>query len=283
MAKPILEATITDRQDLNDTLSIFRFELEGGVPDFEPGQFITLGIPDADPERAGKTVWRAYSIASAPSEKRFLELYIRWARKPIDGKFTTGLWQIPVGGTLKHRGVTGPFTVDTTWPDGRPDDRRLLLVGGGTGLAPYVSFAVEFRKRGVGRELVICHGASYLDELAYADLLIGMEKETRDAGPGEFRLRYVPSISRPKEEANAGWTGETGRVETLMLAPPDGGRSRIEEILDADLTPEDTACFVCGYGNTVKAVMEVLEPRGFRTRKTKREDGSYDLKFESYG
>ena len=38
-----------------------------------------------------------------------------------------------------------------------------------------------------------------------------------------------------------------------------------------------------GYGNTVKAVMEVLEPQGFRTRKTKREDGSYDLKFESYG
>ena len=44
------------------------FDLEGGVPDFQPGQFVTLGLPDPDPERDGKMVWRAYSIASAPSE-----------------------------------------------------------------------------------------------------------------------------------------------------------------------------------------------------------------------
>ena len=73
MAKPILDATITYREDLNDTLSIFRFDLEGGVPDFAPGQFITLGLPDTDPEREGKTVWRAYSIASAPSTSQRIE------------------------------------------------------------------------------------------------------------------------------------------------------------------------------------------------------------------
>lgn len=283
MAKPILDATLTHRQDFNDTLSIYRFELEGGIPDFEPGQFVTLGLPDSDPEREGKMVWRAYSIASAPSEKRFLELYIRWARKPVDGKFTTALWKLPIGSTLKHRGITGPFTVDMTYPDGTPDDRALLLVGGGTGLAPYVSYAVEFQRRGIGRELIVCHGASYLDELGYAELMTSMEEETKNAGPGEFRLRYIPTISRPNEEANAGWTGETGRVESLFQPPEDGGRSRIEEILDREITHEDFACFVCGFGNTVKAVMAVLEPLGFRTRKTRREDGSYDLKFESYG
>ena len=254
MAKPILDATIVAREDFNDTLSIFRLELEGGVPDFEPGQFVTLGLPDPEPEREGKMVWRAYSIASAPSEKRWLELYIRWARKPVDGKFTTQLWKLPVGAKLKHRGCTGPFTVEMTWPDGRPDDRRLLLVGGGTGLAPFVSFAVEFR-----------------------------QEETREAGPGEFKLVYVPTISRPQEEANAGWSGATGRVETLLQPREGETRSPIEKRLDVDLTPEHFACYVCGYDNTVKAAMAVLEPKGFRTRRNKREDGSYDLKFESYG
>lgn len=283
MAKPILDATIVEREDFNDTLSIFRLELEGGVPDFQPGQFVTLGLPDPDPEREGKMVWRAYSIASAPSEKRWLELYIRWARKPVDGKFTTALWKLPVGAKLKHRGCTGPFTVEAAWPDGRPDERRLLLVGGGTGLAPFVSMAVEFRRQGVGRELILCHGASYLDELGYAELLQGLQEETRGAGPGEFKLVYVPSISRPKEEANAGWSGATGRVESLLQPGEGEARSPIEKLLDVDLTPEHFACYVCGYDNTVKAAMAVLEPKGFRTRRNKREDGSYDLKFESYG
>ena len=111
MAKPILNATLTAREDLEDTLSIMRFELEGGVPDFEPGQFVTFGLPDIDPKREGKMVWRAYSIASPPYRKDCLELYIRWARKPLDGKFTTALWKLPVGATLKHRGTTGPFTI----------------------------------------------------------------------------------------------------------------------------------------------------------------------------
>jgi ferredoxin--NADP+ reductase len=281
MAKPILAATLLERQDLTDSLSIFRLELEGGIPDFEPGQFVTLGFPD--PEREGKMVWRAYSIASAPSEKRYLELYIRLARAPVPGKFTTALWDLPLGATLKHRGVTGPFTIESAWPDGRPDERRLLLIGGGTGLAPFVSMAVEFERRGLGRELVLCHGASYVTELAYASLLAEMEERTRGAVPGEFRLRYLPTISRPQEESNASWSGETGRVEALLQAPAPGQRSRLEEILGTALTPEDFACFACGYGDTVQAVIDALEPRGFRTRKAKREDGSYDIKSESYG
>jgi len=122
-----------------------------------------------------------------------------------------------------------------------------------------------------------------LDELGYADLLEGIAEETAGAGPEQFRLRYVPSISRPKEEKNAGWTGEIGRVESLLEIPDGGGTSRLEEILETEITPEDFFCHVCGYDNTIKACQGVLEPRGFRTRKNKREDGSYDMKVESYG
>ncbi len=118
MARPILNATLTNRKHLTDTLDILQFELEGGVPDFEPGQFITLGIPDTEVGREDKTVWRDYSIASPPSEKRYVELYTGWARTPVDGKMTTMLWWMPIGGVIKHRGVTGAFTMEHKQADG---------------------------------------------------------------------------------------------------------------------------------------------------------------------
>jgi ferredoxin--NADP+ reductase len=200
----------------------------------------------------------------------------------VPGVFTSQLWKTPIGGTLMQRGITGPFTVVDTWPGGQVDRRTLVLVGGGTGLAPYISYALEMKRLGTPRELVILHGASYLNELAYRELLLGLQEETRNAGRDAFRLRYVASISRPLAQENAGWDGETGRIEAL-LQPRDGGRSRIEEILDRDIVPEEFFCCACGYDGTVKATVEVLEPRGFRNLRQKREDGTYDMKLESYG
>lgn len=287
MAKPPETATLVYRRDLTDTLAIFRFTLENGIPDYLPGQFITLGLPDPEAEvpdgGSPKVVWRAYSIASPPSRKEFMELYIRRPMSPVPGKFTSALWELPIGGTLPHRKVTGPFTIEDTRPDGSPDDRTLLLVGGGTGVAPYVAYVLELQRRGVAREAVVVHGASYVVELGYDELLRGIENETRDAGPDAFRLRYVPSISRPREEPNAGWSGEIGRAETLLQPPEGGGRSRIEEILDRDLVPGNFFVHVCGYDGTCKASQAVLEPRDFRGFRQKRGDGSFDLKIESYG
>ena len=68
------------------------------------------------------------------------------------------------------------------------------------------------------------------------------------------------------------------------IVPPEGAeRSRMEEIIGEAMTPENTFCHVCGYGGTVKACQAVLEPRGFRGPRNKREDGSFDMKVESYG
>jgi len=281
MPKTIETAKLIWRQDLTDTLARFRFTLQGGVPDYQPGQFITLGLPDD--EKAGKVVWRAYSIASAPSTKEHLELYIRRPMAPVPGRFTSSLWELPVGAELSHRGITGPFTIEETLPSGEPDRRRLLAVGGGTGIAPYVAYAVEMKRRNTPRELVVLHGASYIEELGYRDLFQSLEAETKGAGPDAFRLRYIASVSRPREPKNAGWTGEVGRAETLFETPAGGGPSRIEQIVGEAVTPDRFFVHVCGYDGTCKGVMAVLEPRGFRGFRQKREDGTFDIKIESYG
>ncbi len=281
MARPPKNAKLTYRYDLNSTLSIFRFDLEGGVPDYAPGQFITLGLPV--PSENDKIVWRAYSIASPPEQKEYLELYIRWPLKPVPGKLTTELWKMKIGDPIQWREPTGSFVVENKMPDGTPDNRRLVLVGGGTGLAPFVAYSMHLRHVGGKRQILVLHGASYVDELGYRDVLLDLEKHSIADGRRNWNFHYVATISRPKEEKNKGWTGHGGRVETLLMGDDGAGSSPAERLIGETFTPQNTFLHICGYDDTIKAVLGVMEPRGFLTRKVKRSDGSYDIKFESYG
>lgn len=276
-----LQATITGRKDLTDSLALFEFELEQGVPDFEPGQFVMLGLPN--PEKPGRALLRAYSIASPPERKDALELYIRWAQRPVPGKFTTMLWPLGVGDRLEYREPRGHFTIEREQPDGTPDERRMVLMGGGTGIAPFMSMVEHLRTTGCRREIVVCHGASYVSELGYHQRLLELERESEAGGRKDFNLRYLPSISRPQAPENAGWSGAVGRVESLVQQPAGGGLSPAEQACGSAFTTADTCFYVCGFGGTIDAVNEVLGQRDFRTRKDAREDGSYDIKFESYG
>ena len=90
------------------------------------------------------------------------------------------------------------------------------------------------------------------------------------------------SISRPKEWFNRSWKGQTGRVEAFFKPKP-GGLSPIEELVGEELTKDNTIIYICGYQGTIDGVMDFVKPKGFVTEHDKREDGSYEVKYESYG
>ena len=79
-AQPLL-GKIIYKKHLTDDLAIIRIQPEDGseIPEFKPGQFVTLGVRLSDD---GKITNRAYSIASPPEEKRYFEFYIKWATEP---------------------------------------------------------------------------------------------------------------------------------------------------------------------------------------------------------
>ncbi len=271
VARSPREATLVHREDLTPSLAIFRFELGEGVPDFEAGQFITLGIPTQ-----ARTIWRAYSICSPPDVKDHVELYIRLVERPNPGRFTSRLWPMKLGDRVRWRKPRGAFKLVERRKDGSPDERRLALIGGGTGLAPFLAFVQHLERRGSTREVVLCHGASHVDELGYRAFLEDMDRRLP-------HFHYLATISRPAEERNAGWAGYTGRVETLMQRPADGGPSPLERALDAPLAPEDSCIYACGLHGTVDSVLECAGALGFRTHRNRRPDGSYDVFFEAYG
>jgi ferredoxin--NADP+ reductase len=276
------KATITYVQLLKEDLGIFRIvPNDGQVPDFQAGQFITIGLPN--PTENNKIVRRAYSISSHPENRKYIELVIRWVRKPIPGRLTTQLFNAKAGDEVSWIKPTGAaLSINEKLPDGSKDERRIVCVGGGTGLAPFVSFAQHLHDVNDKREIIVLHGASYVDELSYRELLTELENESLDKGKDKWNFKYRAAISRPQEWFNRSWGGQTGRVEKF-LRPTDGGKSPLEELVGDKITKDNTIFYVCGWQGTIDGCMDFLKPKGFVTQQEKREDGSFELKYESYG
>jgi ferredoxin--NADP+ reductase len=261
------------RHDLTPDLAIIRIQPADGsaIPDFKAGQFLTLGLKLDGEDRITN---RAYSLASPPEEKRYFELYIKWATEPVPGKFTTALFNMKMDDLLYWRKPAGVFTIEETRPDWTPEERTLVLVASGTGLAPFVSYALHLRARGSKRKIALLHGARNARELGYRDLF---EKMTRE----NPNFSYLPTVSRPGDPGSQGWKGHTGRVETLLV--PENGLSALEKAIGHRVTPESTFFHVCGYQGTLDSVISILQPMGFVSNRNKRRDGSFDIKIESYG
>lgn len=276
------KATIIYVQLLKEDLVVLRIVPNDGIiPDYKAGQFITLGIPVITENY--KTVRRAYSLASHPENKKYYEFIIRWVRKPLPGRVTSQLFYASEGDEVYLGKPTGnALTINERLPDGRKDDRRIVCIGGGTGIAPFVSFAKHLHAVGDKREVVVLHGASYIDELSYKETFTKLEEESLDRGKDKWNFRYRAAISRPQEWFNRAWKGQTGRVENFLRSR-DGGKSPLEELVGEKITKENTSFYICGWQGTIDGVMDFLAPQGFVTYHNKREDGSFEVKYESYG
>ncbi len=239
---------ITYIQNQKEDLAIFRITPEGGVPDYKAGQFLTLGMPvEAE---GGKMIRRGYSIASHPENKKYFEFVIRWVRKPYPGRLTTELFDAKVGDDVSWIRPTGHMTINDELPNGEPDRRRIVCIGGGT--------------------------------LSYKELLTNLENESLDRGADKWNFKYRAAISRPQEWFNRSWTGQVGRVEQFLRAKP-GEQSPLEDLVGEKLTKDNTMFYICGWQGTIDGTMDYLQGRDFVTQRHPREDGSYEVKYESYG
>ncbi|MET1754449.1 ferredoxin--NADP reductase [Novosphingobium sp. RD2P27] len=152
---------------------------------FASGEFIMIGLPNAD----GRPLMRAYSIAS-PSWEDHLEFF---SVKVPDGALTSRLQHLEVGDRiLLGRKPTGTLVVDALQPG-----ERLIMVGTGTGLAPFLSVLRDPATHERFDHIVVSHTVRQQEELAYREFL---EDEIRnDEIFGELlrdRFVYYPTVTR---------------------------------------------------------------------------------------
>jgi CDP-4-dehydro-6-deoxyglucose reductase len=161
--------------------------------DFQPGQYIDVMLT------GGRR--RSFSIASPPHDSSPLELHIRRAQ---GGEFTEPLFADPLeygerGRLLSIEGPFGQFMY-------RPADAPMLLVGGGTGLAPLKSILRHVIENDLPRHMTLYWGVrSERDLYAHAEL----EELVRRAPA----FRYEAVLSEP----GAAWAGRRGWVHEAVL------------------------------------------------------------------
>jgi CDP-4-dehydro-6-deoxyglucose reductase len=162
---------------------------------FQAGQYVDIMLP------GGRR--RSFSIASPPHTARMLELHVR---RVAGGEFSAPLFHEQARGTLLTvEGPLGQFVY-------RPSAAPMLLVGGGTGLAPLLSILRHVMENGIERDMTLFWGVRGERDL-YAHAKLQDFAAARPAGTHAVRLRYVPVLSEP----SPAWTGARGWVHEAVL------------------------------------------------------------------
>lgn len=271
-----IQGRLIYKKNLADNLAIFRFSHadKSEMWDFKPGQFVNLGLKLDEKE----ITHRAYSISSSPDEKNHYEFYIKHKEHPTLGRFTTALFKMNLGDLVFLQSPHGAFTIEGKKPDGTPDQRQMILVCSGTGLAPFISYIRYLKKLGTQRKIILLHGVSFAQELGYKEILEKLSSEKNDS----WNFTYIPTVSRPADDPSENWQGNVGRVESILLGI-DKHNSKLEQICGESTTRENSFFYLCGYKNMIDNVSAMLSSLGFADNHHKRKDGTFDVKYELYG
>ncbi|MGD9530886.1 NADH:ubiquinone reductase (Na(+)-transporting) subunit F [Pseudonocardia sp.] len=206
-------------------------DLDHDMP-FNPGQYLAIDVP-------GKGVTRTYSMANPPSEPRRVELQVR--RTP--GGLGTDGWifkDLAVGDTVTLSGPYGRFFLRAARP------QPMILIGGGTGLAPLKSIVRHVLEGGLEQRIHLYQGARSRDDLYDVEFF----ERLADKHPEQFT--YRPCLSDDE------WDGPTGMVTDVVAA-------------DFETCRGHTA-YLCGPPPMVEAALKTLMKKRLFPKDIYRED-----------
>jgi CDP-4-dehydro-6-deoxyglucose reductase, E3 len=184
--------------------------------EFSAGQYIELWQPEA------AQLSRAYSIANSPHGDGSITLHIR---QVTGGRFTAWAFAgMKVGDQLKARGPLGNFTMRS------PPDVPLLLIAGGTGLAPVLALLEQQVNFLPERDMVLLWGMQSVADFYALDTLqslavraprlrITLAAATLESLPP--KLDHIEFVKGSVMDALLADNGLPGLRDTYVAGPPE--------------------------------------------------------------
>ncbi len=235
-------------QETEDTISLL-FDVPPALNDefkYLAGQYLTLKFKIGEKEAR-----RAYSMSSSP-----LEEGIKVTIKKVAG----GLVSNHI-----HVNVNENDTVDVMPPQGRfvPDikeeNRKVYyLFGAGSGITPLMSILKTLLEEEPQSTVFLYYGSRNENQIIFKEELDNLSRKYT----GQLNVTHI--ISQPSKIKAGGIAGVLGKKKSLWL----GQRGRIDrrtvaQYLEQNIPPyPNTEYFICGPGNMIQTVKDVLIARG---------------------
>ena len=298
---------IVEWHRLSPSLSLFRLvSRDGGArfPSYEAGQYIALRrddclltrkvkdgdeiryVPDLDDQGRQKrgAVTHSYSISSAPFETEqgnYLEFYVvlEQGKDGVLGRFTESLFRGVESDHNDRLAYVERIVGDFTLAKRAVGFEHVLMVGTGTGLAPFASMIKQLnRDAGSGKRpearFTLLHANRTFEELAYHRELLDIESAK------SLDFVYVPSVSRPTTRDLADPHLGTGRANNLLrqvfglpskepsvATAPTFPRTRPLEMVQKRIDPARTVVLTCGNPNAMADIAWIAQQTGMKFEK----------------
>ena len=256
----------------NENVATFIKELvlqlpEGESVDFKAGGYIQIEVPpheldyqsfDIDNRFLGDwrkfkmfqfkshvyiPVTRAYSMANYPEERGIIKLNVRIASPPPGqpaappGQASSYIFNLKEGDEVTISGPFGDFFIEE-------NDREMVYIGGGAGMAPLRSHIFDlFKRTKTERTVSYWYGGRSMLEVFYQDEFEELAKE-------HDNFTFNLALSAPLPEDN--WEGYTGFIHLVLY----------DNYLKDHPAPEDIDYYVCGPPMMLDSVREMLDNLG---------------------
>ncbi|MDT8391520.1 MAG: 2Fe-2S iron-sulfur cluster binding domain-containing protein [Lentisphaeria bacterium] len=234
------EGTVENLEELTYDIKLVRIRLnDPETVDIVPGQYMQLECPPY--KMSAEAVYRAYSIATDPEDKRHVDLLIRLVP---DGICTTWVFEhLKEGDKVRMNGPYGDFRLH----DG---EGEMIFIAGGSGMAPFRSMLTHMAQTQNPRKTRFFFGAQTRKDLFYVEDMKEFESKLPD-------FKFIPALSNAAEDDQ--WDGETGLITDVVAA-------HYEDC-------SDKQAYLCGSPGMCNACVKVLGDKGLT------EDNVYFDKF----
>ncbi len=201
--------------------------------DFTAGQYIQFEVPPY--KLSSESVYRAYSIASSPSDNKKIELEIRLVP---NGICTTYVHKyLKVGDKVNINGPYGEFYL-------RPTDAEIIFIAGGSGMAPIKSILLSMEEKKIKRKATYFFGARTTKDLFLVDQMERLTKTLDD-------FSFIPALS--DKESDPDWKGERGLITEIVDKYVKDGNNK--------------EAYLCGSPGMINACITVLTNKGIPVEK----------------